>query len=206
MPDGGLRCEKGERDGGFTLIEMTIAMMLLMVVLSLVMVSLVSLQRSVSTADARTQTVDQVRLAVEQIDREVRSGNIFYPPFSSGSNPELLVYTEANGNQRCVEWQVDTTSQALQSRSWTPTWQTDGSPSTVPWSTIATGVTNTLSNPPFSLASTTIYGGRILNIDITTNATNSQSAGSAITDSVEGRNTVYGYSADSCSATDAPST
>ncbi|HET9731731.1 MAG TPA: prepilin-type N-terminal cleavage/methylation domain-containing protein [Acidimicrobiales bacterium] len=205
MPERRRQGKREPTDQGFTLVEMMMAMLLLTVVLSLVMESLVSLQRSVVTADARTQAVDQARLAVEQIDRQVRSGNIFYAPFDSGL--ELLVFTQANGNQKCVEWQVDTASQSLQSRSWTPTWQTDGSPAVAPWSTIATGVTNTSTDAPFTLAtSSSLYGGRILDISLTTNASNSHALDSAITDSVEGRNTVYGYSTDSCSSTDAPAT
>jgi prepilin-type N-terminal cleavage/methylation domain-containing protein len=194
-----------EEQGGFTLIELMIVLSLLTVVFAFCMTALVSLQRSVLTVDSRTQTLDQVRLAVQQIDREVRSGNIFYSPFTtpggtSGSNMNLLVFTQANGNNRCVEWQVNPTQQVLQSRSWTQTWQTDGSPSIVHWSTIATDVTNTSSNPPFALDSSTSYGGRVLNIDIATNSKTSQSGGSEVTDSVEGRNTVYGYSVTSCNA------
>lgn len=189
-----------EREGGFTLIELMIVLFILTVVFSFCLTALVSLQGSVVRTDARTQNLDQVRLAVQQIDRQIRSGNIFYSPFTSGSNLDLLVFTQANGNNRCVEWQVDTTKHLLQSRSWTQTWQTDGSPSVVPWSTISTGVMNTSSNPPFSLDSSSSYGGRVLNIDIATNTTNSQSSGSEVTDSVEGRNTVYGYSATACSS------
>jgi prepilin-type N-terminal cleavage/methylation domain-containing protein len=195
-----------DRNGGFTIIEMVISMSLLTVVLTFCMVAIVSLQRSVTIADARTQAVDQARLAVQQIDRQIRSGNIFYNPSCptitiacpvNFNGMGLVIFTQANGNQRCVEWQV-TASGTLQSRSWTQTWQTDGSPSVVHWATTATGVTNYTSNKAaFVLDSS--YGGRVLNIDITTDVTSSQSHGSEITDSVEGRNTEYGYSANSCS-------
>ncbi len=193
-------------EGGFTLVEVLIVMFLLVVVFTLCTMSLISMQRSVSTTDARTQAQDQVRLAVQQIDRQVRSGNIFYNPFTpapwSGTpvngGMAMIVFTQANGNNRCVEWQVSTAGQ-LQSRSWTQTWQTDGSPTVVPWATIATGLTNTTAKPPFSLDLTSSYGNRILNVDIVTNASNSQSADTEITDSVEGRNTQYGYSKTACS-------
>jgi prepilin-type N-terminal cleavage/methylation domain-containing protein len=186
----------GAVEGGFTLVEMVIVMSLLTVVFSLCMYSLISIQHSVSTTDARTQAQDQARLAVQEIDRQVRSGNIFYTPFNGGMS--MIVFTQANGANRCVEWQVASSGQ-LQTRSWTQTWQTDGSPAIVPWSTIATGITNTASNPPFVLDSGSSYGDRILDIDIVTNAKGSLSSGSEISDSVEGRNTVYGYSATACS-------
>jgi type II secretory pathway pseudopilin PulG len=186
------------REDGLTLIELSMVMFMITVVFAFCLTAVVSLQQSVVRTDARTQTLDQVRLAVQQIDRQVRSGNLFYSPFSSGSNLlDLLVFTQANGNNRCVEWQVDTTNHVLQSRSWTQTWQTDGSASVAPWSTIASGVTNSSAHPPFAVDSN--YGSRVLNLDITTNAKNSQSGDSEVTDSVEGRNTVYGYTTTACS-------
>lgn len=199
-----MRAERNRRrerddDRGFTLVEMMIVLSLLTTVFAVCMTSLVAVQRNVVTTDARSQALDQVRLAVMQIDREVRSGNIFYTPTSNGMN--LIVFTQANGNERCVQWQVS--GSYLQSRSWTQTWQTDGSASVVPWSTIATGVTNGTTTPltaAFSLDGASSYGGRILDIDITTDSTNSQSGGGEVQDSVEGRNTVYNYSASACSA------
>lgn len=199
MPADQPRADGRTAEVGFTLIELMIVLFLLTVVFALCMTSLVSLQRNVVTTDSRTQALDQVRLAVMQIDREVRSGNIFYTPTANGMN--LIVFTQANGNERCVQWQVS--GGDLQSRSWTQTWQTDGSPSVVPWSTIATGVTNDTTSPvtpAFSLDGAASYGGRILNIDITTDSNGSQSGGSEVQDSVEGRNTVYNYSASACSA------
>jgi prepilin-type N-terminal cleavage/methylation domain-containing protein len=191
-----------EDEGGFTLIEMMIVMFLLTVVFSLCALSLVTIQRQVNTDYARGQAVDQVRLAIQQMDRQIRSGNLFYSPTSNGT--QLVIFTQANGNQRCVEWQVS--SGAIQTRSWTQTWQTDGSASVVPWSTIATGVSNSSSKPPFVLDTTHLsYGGRVLVIDLVTNQTNSESSGVEVTDSVEGRNTVYGYDASAC-ATPYPAT
>lgn len=190
----------GDREDGLTLMELSIVMFMVTVVFAFCLTAVVSLQQSVVRTDARTQTLDQVRVAVQQIDRQVRSGNIFYSPFSSGSNLDLLIFTQANGANRCVEWQVDTTHQILESRSWTQTWQTDGSPSVAHWSTIAIDVTNTSANPPFVLDPSSSYGSRVLNIDIATNVKSSQSSGNEVTDSVEGRNTVYGYSATACSA------
>lgn len=188
--------DAAEADQGFTLIELMFVLFLMTVVFALCLNSLVSLQQNVVTTDSRTQALDQVGLAVQQIDREVRSGNIFYAPTNNGMT--MLIYTQANGNQRCVQWQVN--GNLLQSRSWTQTWQTDGSPTVVPWSTIATGVTNATTSPQTpAFATPTAYGNRILNIDITTDNTTSRSGGSEVTDSVEGRNTVYGYSATSCS-------
>ncbi len=195
MPVDPMPGEAEDTDRGFTLIELMIVLFLMTVVFAMCLNSLVSLQRSVVTTDSRTQALDQVGLAVQQIDREVRSGNIFYAPTNNGMT--MLVYTQANGNQRCVQWQVNGT--LLQSRSWSQTWQTDGSPTVVPWSTIATGVTNASTTPTTPAFTVEGVAARILNIDITTDSANSQSGGSEVTDSVEGRNTVYGYSATACS-------
>ena len=200
MPaDPELQGEDGER--GFTLIEMMIVMFLLTLVFSLCALALVSVQRQVNTDYARGQAVDQVRLAVQEMDRQIRSGNLFYQPTSNGT--QLVIFTQANGNQRCVEWQVS--GGAIQTRSWTQTWQTDGSPAVEPWSTIATGISNTSAKPPFVLNLNHSYGSRILDIELVTNETNSSSSGVDVTDSIEGRNTVYGYDASAC-ATPYPAT
>lgn len=177
---------------------------------------------SAQTTEAKTQLSssvdDQVRLAIQQIDQQVRSGNLIYDPTQEATgtagpacNPtttptdscvasgfSLRVYTQANGANKCVQWRVY--NQTLQSRSWNQ----DGS-SVTDWTTIADDISNADSAPPvspFSLDSTPSYGGRVLDIDIVVNE--GQGATGQVQSSVTGRNTEYGYPNSVCAVVPSP--
>jgi prepilin-type N-terminal cleavage/methylation domain-containing protein len=143
-----------EEEGGFTLIELLVAMSLLTIVMVIFLSALLGAQTTISRASARSASNDQARLAVEELDREIRSGNVLYDPSNcppppvtptgpptcdvvNGITPgmSLLVYTQTNANSRnpgnqCVQWRitpVDSTGVSqLQRRDWSVNWQTDG--------------------------------------------------------------------------------
>lgn len=71
------RC-KGER--GVTLVELMVVLALFSVVLSVPAAVLVSVQNGLFRQTGRSSSNDQARLAVEQLDREIRSGNVLYDP------------------------------------------------------------------------------------------------------------------------------
>src|SRR5438094_5740015 len=103
-------------ESGMTLLELIIGMMLLSIVVSIFMTVFMSVETSFGRQSDRSQSNDQARLAVEEIDREVRSGNLLYDP-SLESNSlygiypgmSLRVYTQTNApsrdpSNRCVQW------------------------------------------------------------------------------------------------------
>jgi len=161
---------------GTTLVEMVIVMSLLSVILGIVLAALVSMQNTENRVNGRSQTNDQVQLAVQQIDRQVRSGNVLYPPDQEGINAgtgipagfSMRIYTQANGLAKCVQWRV--TSGNLQSRSWEPIplspWYRNASA----WRTVADHIVNGSSNPPFALDPAAAYSGRLINIDVIANS------------------------------------
>jgi type II secretory pathway component PulJ len=182
---------------GTTLVELLVVMGLLGVVLSGILAALVSVQNTENRVNIRKQSEDQVRLAVEQIDRQVRSGNVLYDPAQEGSNAgsgigsgfSMRIYTQANGVQRCVQWRV--TGGRLQSRSWATTWQLDGQVSG--WRTVADHIVNTTANPPFSLDPATNFGSRLINVDMLANVRSDTGSNVESKVSVTGRNTEFGY-------------
>jgi prepilin-type N-terminal cleavage/methylation domain-containing protein len=198
---------KRERDdAGFTLVELLMAVLILTIVLAIASGLLVSLSATVSREDLRSQANDQVRLAVQQIDRQIRSGDIFYDPSTEtdpahGISPglSLRVLTQANATNHCVQWRIS--SGNLQTRSWAEDWSLPGA---WPWQTVATGITNTTSQPAFVLDPAAGFGHRTLDIDILVNMKGTSSTGSEITDSVTGRNTEYGYSPNACAIATSP--
>ncbi len=183
-------------DQGTTLAELLISMMIFSVALAMVYSVLITVQRQTKDSTARADAVGNARLALAQIDRQVRSGNVLYNPASETLPLSMRVYTQANGDQRCVQWQVY--NGKLRSRSWSTTWQTDGLVSA--WAVVARDVVNTTATPPFALqGGSTAYGSRL--VDITLRVKNAESGGKPInvTSSLSGRNTAYGYDPGVCS-------
>jgi len=183
-------------ESGVTLVELLVSMSLLGIVLPIFLGVLVSAQSGLVKQADRSQTNDQVRQAVEEIDREVRSGNVLFNP--ANENPpymSLRVYTQANApsretgglpGERCVQWRIS--GGQLQRRDWPLNTTTASS-----WRIIADHVVNTSSTPAFTLADPTTK--RVLNIAIVVNQSSKHGSNVEVDDSVEGRNTVYSYPA-----------
>ena len=184
---------------GLTLAELMVAMIVSGFVLTAFLSVMVQAQRDIIHQQNRTSTNDQARLAMTQIDRELRSGTVVYDPTS---NPYLLTFeTQANAAsgvvgssaQRCVQYRIS--SQRLEKRQWTP----GATPGTTGW-TVAEGLQNvTQGIPAFSLdTSTSVYGygtttgTRVVNIVLVVNAKTSDSATDRITSSIALRNQTTG--------------
>src|SRR5947207_2383070 len=100
-----------------TIVELLVSMVVVAVVLTLVLVLLVGMEKIYNKESDRTLTNNQARLAVEELDREIRSGNVLYDP-SLESDPShdvypgmsLRIYTQSNANSRpgfrCVQWRI----------------------------------------------------------------------------------------------------
>lgn len=207
-----LRRRLAGEQSGMTLMEMVVALSILLLVLGIFMSVMTSIQMAVARQGDRSQSNDQVRLAVEQIDREVRSGNVLYDPSqlpqpssqATGflANQWLLVYTQANGPNLCVEWVIDP-NQQLVTRSWPPTAGTDA---TTSWYVVADHIVNrTASILAFQLAPTNgPYGGRLVQIQMVANQNALSGSNVQVNDSVEARNTQYGYPSNVCNLANAP--
>ncbi len=192
------------RDEGFTLVEVGIATGLLGTVLAIAFGALVSFQTAIGKSDTRSQSNDQARLAVEQIDRQVRSGNVLYDPAAeganAGTNPDgsaipsgfsMRIYTQSNALERCVQWRLLNTND-LQKRAWSQSWRTDGQVSG--WHTVAQSVVNTTSNPPFALDTSANYGGansRLVKLDLVSNVNSTHGSNVQVETPLEARNTEY---------------
>lgn len=144
---------------------------------------------------ARSDSVESARIGLMQIDRFVRSGNLFYDPASSETpGMSVLVYTQANGDRQCVEWQVLSDGQ-LQNRSWSPAWKTDGVVSD--WGTIARNLVNNASGytaaPAFVLTATGEDSQNVLEIRLLVKNPDSSGSPVEVATTLSGRNTLFGY-------------
>jgi len=198
-----IRRLQGER--GMTIVELLVAMAILSIVSLVFTTTLSSVQRAVVEQDVRIRLNDQVRLAVQSIDRLVRSGNILYDPVDeSGNDPfdstatgyMFRIYTQAEQSDsqeaRCALWLVDDEERLLY-RTWPILAPEDASN----WTIVAEGVVNrTLDEPAFTLdpAGRTISVGFHVNPDLE----HRPQATQVVEASLTGRNTSFGYPVQLC--------
>ena len=191
-----------------TLIEVSITLLLLGMVLGMLFQALVSVQTSVDRQVARTSRNDRLRLALHSIERQVRSGNVFSDPAlandpAHGIAPgmSVRVYTQADAESSsesvCIQWRIH--NEKLESREWSPDWQTTGH--VTGWRTIAEGVQNRTVSPnvsAFVLPSGSEYGRRILEVTLLAEGEGSDQGVQRIESSITGRNTGFGYPVSIC--------
>jgi hypothetical protein len=206
-----LRSRLGE-ESGMGLGEVMISMTVMVVVIAILLSTLTAVQKLASRTDSKGINNDQARLAMIQLDREIRSGNVLYDPATeSPSGFVLRIYTQSNANIRtpspgyvCRLWRVND-EEELQSRYWPPNQPEDATP----WITVATGIVNRIMSPTVTAFSRTdvasATGGRVINIVLmVNNAYDSRPEETVrIETSITGRNTSYGFPVNVCSSTPA---
>lgn len=187
-----------------TLAELLITMMILGIALSIFLSVLASVQRGVVRQEQHSLRNDQARLAIEALDREIRSGNVLYDP-ASESSPyySLRIYTQANaptrGSAMCVQWVLE--GENLQTRRWVPY---DPSTATV-WRTVAEGIVNLTATPNvqlFTIDPDPYKGGRTVQVTLLVNDDYAQhpEQTTRLQAALTGRNTTYGYLQSACTA------
>ena len=196
---------------GVTLVELVVSMMVLGIAMLIFSTTLMTVQTSVVNQDLHMQTNDQARLALQQIDREMRSGNVLYDPATEGTltpgsggaadnNYMVRIYTQTNANDRgysCVQWRI-TNSKELQTRWWPP----ENPDAVSEWRTVATGIVNrAFSVPAFQLDTDPLKGNRVLNVTLRVSVDPDATPLEAteIKAAFTGRNTAYGYPVTVCS-------
>jgi prepilin-type N-terminal cleavage/methylation domain-containing protein len=207
------RARRAQGDEGFTLAESLVAMIVFGIAIAMVYTALVKVQKYTSDVQGSADANFELRQAVAVIDRQVRSGNVLYSPANETSPSSctatgtdagtcMRVYTQANGAQRCVQWQVINDparpgTQKLRSRSWSTTWQTDGG--YTGWQTDARNLLANPSTPPFTLqGAVNAYSKRYLVVRFEAKDPRRGNSPAVITDALAGRNTNYGYDSGLC--------
>jgi prepilin-type N-terminal cleavage/methylation domain-containing protein len=209
-----------DHDEGFSLVELLVSMTIFSVLMMIVFSVLIKVSRDTGDAMSRGDQVEQMRLGLMQIDRQVRSGNVISDPntetvASSGVSPgySMRVYTQTDGVFQCVQWRLlfagaSTVDGQLQYRSWDPAWRSTGDVHS--WGVVARHIATPAAGAakPFAKEPAAAGLSKAQSVRVTlwhkssTSAKHSKAA--AVTSVLTGRNTVYGYPADECSDIPAP--
>jgi prepilin-type N-terminal cleavage/methylation domain-containing protein len=98
---------KDTSDDGFTLVELVIAAMILVLVLAVVGAMLSSLSTTSRTVNSMTATTTSAQLAAESVERGIRNSSDFMLTSPSGTD-QLLIARTAQGSAtlswQCVAW------------------------------------------------------------------------------------------------------
>ena len=216
-----------DREGGFTLVELMVSMTIFVGLLVIVFSILVTVSQQTKDSLARDRSGDQARIGLMQIDRQVRSGNVISDPAAelvgwSGVPPQysLRVYTQTDGTHQCAQWRVryptGSDRGVLEFRSWRPSWQVTGGVEA--WRVVARDVVrptgafdpdDSSTWPPFfveSRAGSANSDAQTIRVTLRIKdaAQSARSAPTTVTSVLTGRNTVFGYPADSCGTVPAP--
>lgn len=187
---------------GMTLVELIVAMMILGIAMAIFTTTLASVQRGIVRQDQFSRTNDQARLALQQLDRQMRSGNVLYDP-ATEPDPYYMVriYTQANaptlGSFSCVQWKIDAAKQ-LSTRWWPP----ENPAAVTAWRVVATGIVNkSLGVRAFELDADPAKAGRTLNVALRVNEDPNGTTVQAteLRAAFTGRNVAFGFPVTVCS-------
>lgn len=201
------RLSRFHDEQGITLVEVVVATAVLGIVMLVFTSTLGSMQQAVVAEDVRNRLNDQARLALGDLDRQVRSGNLLYNPDDEGTvdidgtplaaaGYMFRVYTQTKFQEtddpRCALWVVDD-QQRLLYRYW-PVLDPDAA---TDWRVVAEHIVNRETGAPaFALDAT----GRTLTASIQANADiqADPNATQTFAASLTGRNTSFGYPSNVC--------
>jgi type II secretory pathway component PulJ len=185
-------------EDGWSFAEIMVTLLIMSIGAAFFSTFLITAQRSINTQQERSNNNDAARLAVERLDREIRSGNVLYDPqIEFDPYYSLRVYTQSNQDPQCVQWRIN--GESLERRSW----EANGSPpASLGWSIITEGIVNKVqSTHAFTLDPDTSKSGRTVIVEILAADSAGSSRPSRVKASITGRNTTFNYPVTACALT-----
>lgn len=141
--------EDREHDAGFTLLELTVTMLILALVLIVALRSFSTIFASQTRQTSMSSAQQQLSLAFIALDREVRyAQGITQPDSSGGSYYVEFEYLPPAGASQCAELQYSPTAGTLSQRTWSVP-VNNAAPSPGAWNVLANSLTT--AGQPFSL-------------------------------------------------------
>ena len=192
-------------DRGMVLAELAVVILVSGIVAVLAARFVISFSKDASAATATAGRVDSVRLALDGLERQVRSGDALSieapgggcAAYGTGGNC-VRVTTEVDGVRSCVQYQLvpDPTgdgSYRLRTRVYSPNWASGGSVGV--WRQVANGLAApTSAAPPFTVAQQSGVGSQVLTVQFTAPAAGQGAAPIKLSATYAPRNALYGGS------------
>lgn len=184
-------------DGGFSMVELTVGMVVMAVMMAMFMTSVVQMFQAANKTDNIASSQSQLSIAFQRLDTQIRYAEGLSTPTTAAPWYAEFV-TAATGTATCTQLWLDTSARQLKHRTWTQ----GGSYSRIAGVPIASGITAT---QPFTVYSPdTIYNvqrlrirltatsgagasGSTQNVDVTFTAMNTSLSTSSATVCTEGR-------------------
>lgn len=138
------REEERDREVGFTLIELMVAMGIFMILISILLIATSQLARGAVRVQVTAQSTSEVLLVFQNLDRQVRYSDAINAPGSGASGDRYVEFrvpaaSSASGLVTCVQWRFRPVDGTVQTRRWT-----DGSTvAPTAWSTRLSNVVDT---------------------------------------------------------------
>jgi type II secretory pathway pseudopilin PulG len=194
------------QDRGTTLVELAVVMFVSGIVIALAAQFVISFGKDANTATTLANQVDSVRLALDSVDRQVRSGDVLYlepagstcTAYGSGSNC-LRIATEADGTTICVQLQLiphpgGDGSYDLRTRTYSPSWASGGTVGA--WRQVTNGLgPPSTARPPFTLGQQSGVGSQAVTVQFGAPRISASVAPVKLTATFVPRNALYGTSA-----------
>ena len=148
------------REGGFTMIELVIALMLLVLVLAIVGAMISSLSSTSRTVRSLTATSSSAQVAAESIERGIRNSSDFLLTNPTGTD-QMLVARTARGATTiswvCAAWYYSSANGgSIRYRSSSSAIAAPSASTLATWTLLATGVSPTTGSAIFTGSSPTL--------------------------------------------------
>lgn len=132
-----------DADAGVTLLEVVVGMSIMSVFLAMFTGAMITLIRTQNRAEALTTSAQEVNVAFQRLDRQVRYANaVSAPGIANGSwYVEFLTATNP-ASPVCTQLRVTTGTRQLQRRSWAVPANAGAVPTASAWLPLASNVTN----------------------------------------------------------------
>jgi prepilin-type N-terminal cleavage/methylation domain-containing protein len=142
----------GRRDAGFSVVELSVAMVISSLLLAIVVAALISMVRSYQKVQDTTLADDRGRVILDRLDHDLRQASAVNLPQMVGGSAYVEYETDVGAPgaaPMCTQWRLDGAAHVLAVRTWTLP-----APATAPaWAPVATGVVNDLTTEaPFAVA------------------------------------------------------
>lgn len=201
--------QRSDSQSGVSLVEVLMALVVLAIILVMITPMVVTSSASETDTAAVTSTDADVAPALAALTSQVSSASVLYSPSGTsaqtntgvGNGFALLMYSGLPGQQQCFQWRLYAGT-ALEDRAWNPNTYPTSDPA-LTWETVAVGVVNSASTPPFALAGTTAPEDAVVDIDLQVRST-TDSPTITVSTAVTAQGVQQGTVTDPCTSTIPP--